>query len=426
MTGLVPWLVVALPLVAAGALSFVRGAAAGWGALVATALTLGCALALPWHTMAGDLLRVDPLAAHLAILAATAAVLAAWRGRARATGMRSAAALAVLGGIELAALSNNIMLGWVGLEVAVLGLLLGGRPRGATQWRAMATLLPALALVLLGALVLYHAGLPVLGPNAAALRWDRLAGTAPTLPAELLSLGFILMLAGLACCAGLAPLHAWQRVAGQRLEDRGNALATALLPALGATALGMILRTREIATAHHDALDPGPALLTLGLASLVWTALALWRQANVAPASALFHAGLATTAFGLGTGTADAAGLLLLSVGVLMAPMVHGQGRSAALLLAALAMLPPFATFGAGLTLLGEAVDAAPWLALPLAGLMVAGAAGFLRAAMHAWHTPGARQADQAPAVALLILAVLAGLLPQAARWFERLGEALR
>ena len=94
MIGFVPWLVVALPLAAAGGLGFVRGAAAGWGALAATALTLGLALALPWHTMAGDLLRVDPLAAQLAILAAAAAVLAAWRGRTSATGMRAAVALA--------------------------------------------------------------------------------------------------------------------------------------------------------------------------------------------------------------------------------------------------------------------------------------------------------------------------------------------
>ena len=421
MIGFVPWLVVALPLAAAGGLGLVRGAAAGWGALAATALTLGLALALPWHTMAGDLLRVDPLAAQLAILAAAAAVLAAWRGRTSATGMRAAVALAVLGGIELAALSNNMMLGWVGLEVAVLGLLLGGRPHGETQWRAVATLLPALALVLLGALVLYRAGAPVLGPGAAAMRWDRLAEAAPKLSAQILSLGFILILAGLACCAGLAPLHAWHRVAA-----RGNTLAAALLPALGAAALGMVLRARAIATAHHDALDPGHALLLLGLASLGWAALALWRRAAVAPAASLFHAGLATAAFGLGTGSADAAGLLLLSAGVLMAPLVHGPGRSAALLLAALAMLPPFATFGAGLTLLGEVVDAASWLALPLAALMVAGAAGLLRATMHAWPSPGARRADEAPALALLVLAVLAGLSPQAARWFERLGAGLR
>ncbi len=419
MSGLVPWLVLALPLVAAAGLGFARGPAVGWGALAAAVLTLACALALPWHPVAGDLLRVDPLAAHLAILAATSAVLAAWRGRAAATGMPSATGLAVLGGIEIAALSNNMTLGWAGLELAALGVLLGGRAGATTQWRAAATLLPALALALLGALVFYRAGVPVMGPGMAALRWDRLAEAAPRLPAEMVSLGFILLLAGLGCCAGLAPLHAWQRAAG-----RHAAVTVALLPALGAVALAMLLRGREIAAAQNDALEPGPALVALGLASLACAILAMRRGLAVAPAAAVFHAGLATMAFGLGT--ADAAGLLLLSAGVLLVPLVRGTGRGVALILAALALLPPFATFGAALTVLGAAFEASPWLALPFAGLMAAGAAGLLRAALRAWQSPGPRLADQAPAGLVLGLAVLAGMLPQAVRWFERLGEALR
>ena len=286
-------------------------------------------------------------------------------------------------------------------------------------------MLPALALVLAGALVLYRAGVPLLGPGADAMRWDRLAEAAPKLSAGMVSLAFILLLTGLAGCAGLAPLHGWQRVATPRAGAR-TTMAAALLPALAAAALVMVLRAREIATAHNDALEPGPALLVLGLVSLAWATSALWRGGPTAPAAALFLAGLATTAFGLGTGTADAAGLLLLSAGVLLAPLIRGTGRSTALLLAALAMLPPFATFGAGLTLLGEAGDAAPLLALPIAALMMAGTAGLMRAALHAWQSPNTGLANEIPALALLLLAVLAGLLPAAARWFELLGEALR
>ena len=433
MTGIVPWLVLALPLAAAAGLGlapprlgFVRRPAAGWGGLAAALLTLGCALTLPWQAAAGDLLRVDPLAAHLAILAAAAAVLTAWHERATATPVEAATGLAVLGGIEIAALSNNLMLGWAGLELAVLGVLLGGRPGREAAWRAAATMLPALALVLAGALVLYRAGVPLLGPGADAMRWDRLAEAAPKLSAGMVSLAFILLLTGLAGCAGLAPLHGWQRIATPRAGARTTTMAAALLPALAAAALVMVLRARAIATAHNDALEPGPALLVLGLASLAWATSALWRGGPTAPAAALFLAGLATTAFGLGTGTADAAGLLLLSAGVLLAPLIRVTGRSTALLLAALAMLPPFATFGAGLTLLGEAVDAAPLLALPIAALMMAGTAGLMRAALHAWQSPNTGLANEIPALALLLLAVLAGLLPAAARWFELLGEALR
>jgi hydrogenase-4 component F len=230
----------------------------------------------------------------------------------------------------------------------------------------------------------------------------------------------MLLVAGLATVAGLAPLHGWQRVAG-----RGA--AAALLPGLGTAALVLLLRAHAAVMAQDDAVAPGPPLLALGLASLAWAALGLWREQRPARDAALFIAGLAAVAFGLG-GDAVPAGLLLLGLGVVLAPLAAlaaGQVRAAAL--AALALLPPFPGFGAALALLGEAADAMPWLALPLAALMLAGAGGIARAALAAWRAEAPPpRALALPGWVLLAALVASGMVPAASRWFDLLAEGLR
>jgi hypothetical protein len=395
------WAVVALPAAGAATLPFVRrGDLARWGALGVAGLTLALAAALPWRPGVAAGLRVDALAAHLGIMVALAGLLGAWLGRAW-TGVRAGQMLAVLAGVQLAMLADSPVLAWIGLEAAVLALLLVGAGGGAAAGRALRAVLPALALALLGGLLL-------------AARAD--------LPPGWLSLGWILLLAGLAPLVGLAPLHGWARVAG-----RGNAAAAALLPALGAAALLVLLRGREVAMAHPEFLVPGPALLVLGMASLGWAALSLWRGGRQPGRDAvLFQAGLATIGFGLGGPAAMAAGLLLLSGAVLLGPLaLAGHGRPRAAALAGLALLPPFASFGAGLALLVDAADVSAWLALGLAGLMVAGAGGIARAAWAAWQAPWKPGLADIPAALVLALCVAAGVLPGVARWFALLAEAL-
>jgi hypothetical protein len=132
-------------------------------------------------------------------------------------------------------------------------------------------------------------------------------------------------------------------------------------------------------------------------------------------------------AFGLG-GDAVPAGLVLLTAGVVLGPLVvFGPGRVRAAALAALALLPPFPGFGAALALLGEAADGMPALAVPLAALMVAGAGGLARAALASWRVPAAMpRRDLLPAGLVLAGLIVAGMVPAAARWFEWVAEGLR
>ena len=154
-----PWLVIGLPLAGAGASLFLRAPMAGWAALGVTIATMGAALALPWHSGADALVRVDGLAIVLALLVAAAGLLAAWRGAAN-SGPAVARALLALAALELTALSNALAVSWVALTAAVLAVLLGAR--GAAAWRAAMTVLPALGLLLFGLVLLGHAA----GPGA--------------------------------------------------------------------------------------------------------------------------------------------------------------------------------------------------------------------------------------------------------------------
>ncbi|MCC6717660.1 MAG: hypothetical protein IT555_07240 [Acetobacteraceae bacterium] len=402
-----PWLVVAVPLAAAGGLAFARGAAAWWGAVAAAGLTLMLGVAVATTGSGAIGVRVDALAAHLMVLVAAAGLLAIWGAR---RGGRAALALGVLAGIELAALAEAPLVRWVGLAAAGLLLLSVPLPTAtdrqrARRWQALLALVLGLAAALCGLLLLERAASA--GLAAPVMR----------------SLGFVLLLGGLAGGAGLAPLHGWMRAAGA-----GTPASAGLVPAFAAVALAVLLRARGDVAGQDGALDPGLGLLALGMASLGWAAVAAWRGGGAGAALPL-HAGLAAVAFGLGGTVADAAGLTLLSAAVLMVPLVRsGGGWGRAGLLAALALLPPFATFGAALALLGEAVRTLPWLAVPSAALAAVGAAGLARAAMRAWE--GRRQsrslAAQVPALLVLGVALAAGLAPPAARWFVMVAEGLR
>lgn len=406
------WVAAGVPLAGAAAVLLLRRRpAAPFVALAAAVLALAGALALPWQGGAGALLRVDALAAHMAVAFGLCGLLAVWLGRAAPA--VAAQGLAMQAGLVLAVMADGPVLAWVGLEGAVLALLLAPSRGGEAAWRAAVALVPALGLALLGALVLWLAA-------GAAKTWLGLAEVAPGLAPGLLSLAWMLLVAGLAMVAGLAPLHGWMRAAW-----RGG--AASLLPALGAAALVLLLRAREVVIAQDDAVEPGAPLLALGLASLAWAVQGLWREDRPARDAALFVAGLVAVAFGLG-GDAVPAGLVLLTAGVVLGPLVtFGPSRVRAAALAAVALLPPFPGFGAALALLSEAADGMPLLAVPLAVLMVAGAGGLARAALASWRAPAAvPRRDVLPAGLVLAGLVVAGMVPAVARWFEFVAEGLR
>ncbi len=265
---------------------------------------------------------------------------------------------AFMGAQGLALLADDPGLRWLALGAAALAgvALVGLRGTPAAllaAWRMGLVCAAGLALSLVGTAVLHLASVTGTG----------------LLP------GFALLALGHGALAGLAPMQGWLAPAGRGAGPGAALLVTALLPLAALLALA---RAAAAVAAHPAGVEPGGMLLALGLLSLA-AAVPAWRRAPSA-ASGLLGSGLAACAFGLGGVEAAQAGLLLLASTPLLrgaATLGEGARRPA---LAALAGLPPFMPFLAGVLLLGEAAARGPWLLLPFLLLLVAAAASGLAA----------------------------------------------
>ncbi len=403
------------PVAAAGTVSVPLLAAAGlaalpsrrvvaWVSVAGAAVALGCAAFLPW-TMAepGDALLTDGLAAHLAILAGLVGLITAWAER-HAARRRPAVLLLQLGLVQLALLSDDVGLAWTAF--AAVAMLTAG-------WRAGPGLLPTAAGVLLalfGTVLLHVAAVPVPDPGWTGLRWTGLAA-APGFQGGVLSLAFLLLLAGYGAMAVLAP----------RQAGPGGAAAGVLLPIV---AFSVVLRLRGVMAANADAVAPGPPLLAFGMGALLLGALGVWRRGRLTAASILGHNGIAAVAFGLGGPAATFAGLLHLTAHSLAHAALRRSlpATPLAILLVALAGLPPFALFGSEALILTEAVHSLPWLAL-LFGLGLLALAGALVVRLRERPGPAAEPSSAAFAWIWLPVAALLGLgvaMPAGvAAWFR-------
>ncbi len=345
-----------VPLLAAAVLAVVPRRVA-WVGAAGAAAALGCAAFLPWATAEpGDALLTDGLAAHLAILAGLIGLITAWAERHAAR--RRPATLLLLGLVQLALLSDDIGLAWTAFAAAAM--LTPG-------WRAGPDLLPTAAGVLLAlfGVVLLHAAAPPSDPGWPGLRWTGLPAAAPGCQGSVLSLAFLLLLAGYGAVTVLAPRQA------------GTGGAPGLL--LPVVAFSVVLRLRGVMTANADAVAPGPPLLAFGMGALLLGAFGVWRRGRLLAASTLGHNGIAAVAFGLGSPAATFAGLLHLTAHSLAHAALRRSlpAMPLAVLLVALAGLPPFALFGSEALILAEAVRSLPWLA-PLFGLGLLALAGAL------------------------------------------------
>jgi hydrogenase-4 component F len=414
-----PGLVALLPLLAALAAAFIRRAdVASWLVVIASTLAFLCACTLPWQMHAGELLLIDPLSAHLAILTAFIGLTTAWfsrgyirvelaAGRLDAPRARQyhALFLAFLGFMLLAILSNNLGVTWVAVEAATLaGVVVVGLPGTAeaveASWKFFILCGVGIALALFGTIVLYLAALPVLGPGLPAMSWDRLAEAAPQARAAMLNLAFVFLLLGYGTKAGLAPLHSWMPNAH---AEGPTPVSAVLAGSILNVALLAILRTRGLLAANAEAIAPGPPIMALGLLSLLLAALSLWRRRDAKrffAFSTIEQSGIAAFAFGLGGAGAAFAGMLHLTLHTLTkaavfqcigraAQLKGGQkfadigglisghaalGLTLAAAIVALAGLPPFGLFTSEFLIVTETVRRMPWLAVPLGIGLVTGA----------------------------------------------------
>jgi hydrogenase-4 component F len=218
-------------------------------------------------------------------------------------------------GMNLAFVSNNIGLMWVAIEIATLTtVLMVGlyRTHEALEaaWKYFILGSVGIALALFGTILVYMAARPVIGEGRDAMIWTLLVERAANFDPALLNVAFVFLLLGYGTKVGLVPLHAWLPDAHAEGPTPISAVLSGLLLNV---ALYALLRFKILLAANSDAIAPGPLMVTLGLASLIFSAFMLYRRRDIKRMfaySSIEHMGIIVFAFGMGGALANFAGLL--------------------------------------------------------------------------------------------------------------------
>jgi len=222
-------------------------------------------------------------------------------------------------GMNLALLSNNVGLMWVAVELATLTtVVMVGiyRTPAALEaaWKYFLLGSVGIALALFGTILVYLAARAVVGEGLDAMAWNVLVANASAFDPALLNLAFVFLLLGYGTKVGLVPLHAWLPDAHAEGPTPISAVLSGLLLNV---ALFAVLRFKSILSANPAALAPGPLMVTLGLVSVVFAALMLYRRQDIKRLfaySSIEHMGVITFAFGMGGTLANFAGLLHMAL----------------------------------------------------------------------------------------------------------------
>ncbi len=221
--------------------------------------------------------------------------------------------------MNLALVSNNIGLMWVAIEVATLTtVVMVGiyRTSAALEaaWKYFILGSVGIALALFGTILVYLAAQEQLGQGIVAMSWDRLAAGSGSFDPALLNLSFVFLLLGYGTKVGLAPVHAWLPDAHAEGPTPISAVLSGLLLNV---ALFALLRFKLIMAGNASVISPGPLMVAMGLASLLFAGLMIYRRRDVKRMfaySSIEHMGIITLAFGLGGPLANFAGLLHMAM----------------------------------------------------------------------------------------------------------------
>ncbi len=371
---------------------------------------------------------------------------------------------AMMGAMSLALLSNNLGLMWVGIELATLStVVMVGIYRTPeaieAAWKYFILGSIGIALAFFGTILLYVTAQQVLGEGSAALTWTHLMRAAPNFNAALLSLSFVFLLAGYGTKVGLAPLHAWLPDAHAEGPTPISAVLSGLLLNV---ALYALLRIKMIMAGNGGVIPSGPIMMVMGLVSLIFAALMLYRRRDIKRLfaySSIEHMGIITFAFGLGGPLANFAGLLHMTMhsltksaiffsvghiaqarGTQRLSRITGLAQSNPMLALALALgvvaiagIPPFGVFTSEFLVITTTFARQPLLAIILAGgILLAFGALIMHLQDILLGSPPKGEAQPVRASSLPIyihmgLVLLAGLwLPQAlTQWFQEVARLL-
>jgi hydrogenase-4 component F len=365
--------------------------------------------------------------------------------------------------MNTALLANNIGLMWVAIEIATLTtVLMVGiyRTHEALEaaWKYFILGSVGIALALFGTILVYMAARPVVGEGLDAMVWTVLVERASGFDAALLNVAFVFLLLGYGTKVGLAPLHAWLPDAHAEGPTPISAVLSGLLLNV---ALYAVLRFKILLAGNAEALAPGPLMVVMGLASLVFAGFMLYRRRDIKRMfaySSIEHMGIITFAFGMGGPLANFAGLLhmvmhsLTKSGIFFAvghiAQIKGTqkiseirgltashpvlGWGLVLGVVAIAGLPPLGIFMSEFLVISSTFAREPLLAVVLvAGILIAFGALFLRLNGLAFGEPtGSMQPAQASYVPMylhfaLVFAAGIYLPPLLVVWFQHVAKLL-
>jgi hydrogenase-4 component F len=365
--------------------------------------------------------------------------------------------------MNLGLLANNIGLMWVAVELATLTtVLMVGiyRTPAALEaaWKYFILGSVGIALALFGTILVYMAARPVIGEGHDAMVWTALIVRAKDFSPELLNVAFIFLMLGYGTKVGLAPLHAWLPDAHAEGPTPISAVLSGLLLNV---ALYAVLRFKMLLAANPGAIAPGPLMVTLGLVSLIFAGLMLYRRRDIKRLfaySSIEHMGLIAFAFGMGGPIANFAGLLHMTLhsltksaifftvghiaqakGTQELSRIRGLTESHPVLgwalvlgVVAIAGLPPLGIFMTEFLIVSSTFAREPLLAILVGlGLLIAFGALMLRLSEAAFGPASgdttAVKASYIPVFAHLALVVIAGIyLPgPLVTWFKNVAELL-
>ena len=370
---------------------------------------------------------------------------------------------ALMFSMNLALLANNIGLMWVAVEVATLTtVVMVGIYRTSealeAAWKYFILGSVGIALALFGTILVYMSAEPALGEGYDAMVWTSLMQQAAHFSPRLLNVAFVFLMLGYGTKVGLAPMHAWLPDAHAEGPTPISAVLSGLLLNV---ALYAVLRFKMLLAANAAAISPGPLMVALGLASLIFAGFMLYRRDDIKRLfaySSIEHMGIITFAFGMGGPLANFAGLLHMTMhsltksaiffavghiaqakgtqkidkitGLTESHPILGWGLIAGVM--AIAGMPPFGIFMSEFLVVSSTFARQPLLAIPLVlGLLVAFGALLLRLIGMAFGEPTGRvekvEASVVPLFAHLSLLLLAGLyLPgYLVAWFQNVARLL-
>jgi hydrogenase-4 component F len=221
--------------------------------------------------------------------------------------------------MNLALVANNIGLMWVAIELATLTtVLMVGiyRTHEALEaaWKYFILGSVGIALALFGTILVYMAARPVIGEGLDAMVWTVLVKRAAEFDPALLNVAFVFLLLGYGTKVGLAPLHAWLPDAHAEGPTPISAVLSGLLLNV---ALYALLRFKLLLAVNEAAIAPGPLMVIMGLISVIFAALMLYRRRDIKRMfaySSIEHMGIIVFAFGMGGPLANFAGLLHMTM----------------------------------------------------------------------------------------------------------------